>query len=125
MVDGLPKGKKAVGSRIVFCEKRDRHRNLIKFKACIVAKGFSQIPREDFTDTFSSITKFSTLRIFLAYVTYLDWDLHHVNIVATYLYGPLDKEIYIAIPEGVENLGSGHYWKLKKALYGLKQAGRQ
>ena len=125
VVDGLPKRQKAVGSRIVFCEKRDGHGNLIKFKAHIVAKDFSQIPREDFTDTFSSITKFSTLRIFLAYVTYLDWDLHHVNIVATYLYGPLDKEIYMAIPEGVENSGSGHYWKLKKALYGLKQARRQ
>jgi len=31
----------------------------------------------------------------------------------------------MAIPDGVENSGSGHYWKLKKALYGLKQAGRQ
>jgi len=31
----------------------------------------------------------------------------------------------MAIPDGVENSGFGHYWKLKKALYGLKQVGRQ
>ena len=60
-VDGLPKGQKAVGSHIVFCEKWDRHRNLIKFKACIVTKGFSQISGEDFIDTFSLVTKFSIL----------------------------------------------------------------
>jgi len=58
-------------------------------------------------------------------VAYLDWDLHHVDVVTAYLHGPLDKEIYMAIPDSVENSGSGHYWKLKKALYGLKQAGKQ
>jgi len=125
VVDGLPKGRKAVGSRIVFREKQDGHGNLIKFKARIVAKGFSQIPGEDFTDTFSLVAKFSTLWIFLAYVAYLDWDLHHVDVIAAYLHGPLGEEIYMTIPEGIENSGSGHYWKLKKALYGLKQAGRQ
>ena len=41
VVDGLPNGRKAIGSRIVFREKRDGHGNLVKFKARIVAKGFS------------------------------------------------------------------------------------
>ena len=72
VVNGLPNGRKAIGSCIVFHEKRDGHGNLVKFKACIVAKGFSQIPGEDFTDTFSSVTKFSTLWIFLSYIAYLD-----------------------------------------------------
>jgi len=41
VVDSLPNGRKAIGSRIIFQEKRDGHSNLIKFKARIVAKGFS------------------------------------------------------------------------------------
>jgi len=61
VVDGLPKERKAMDSRIVFCEKHDGHGNLLKFKACIVAKGFSQVSSEDFTNTFSSVAKFSTL----------------------------------------------------------------
>ena len=72
VVNGLPNGRKAIGSCIVFHEKRDGHGNLVKFKACIVAKGFSQIPGENFTDTFSFVTKFSTLWIFLSYIAYLD-----------------------------------------------------
>jgi len=42
-------------------------------------------------------------------VVYLDWELHHVNIIAAYLHGPLDENIYMTIPEGVEGFGSRHY----------------
>ena len=120
VVDGLP-----TGSRIVFHKKHNRYSSLLKFKAWIVAKGFSQVSSEDLTGIFSSIAKFSTLWTFFSYVAYLDWELHHINIVAVYLHGPLDKNIYITISEDIEGSGSGHYWKLKKALYGLKQARRQ
>jgi len=84
-VNTIPKEKKAVGFRIVFKEKLDRHGQRIKFKARIVAKGFSQIPREDFTKTFSSVAKFTTLRVFLALSAHLDFEIHQVNVVAAYL----------------------------------------
>jgi len=49
-----------------------------------------------------------------------------VDIVGVYLKGTLDKDIYMKVLKGVENLyAKGRYWKLKKALYGLKQAGHQ
>jgi len=125
-VNTIPKGKKVVGSQIVFKEKLDGHSQRIKFKARIVAKGFSQVPREDFTETFSSVAKFTTLHVFLALSAHLDFEIHQVDVVAAYLQGDLDKEIYMEVPKGVEHLGSGgHYWHLRKALYGLKQAGRQ
>ena len=122
----LPSGKRAVGSRIVFKEKLDENGQRTKFKAQIVAKGFSQVPGQDFMEMFSSVAKFTTLRIFLALAAYLDFEIHQVDIIAAYLQGNLDEEIYMEVPKGVERFGLGsHYWKLKKALYGLKQAGRQ
>jgi len=42
-------------------------------------------------------------------VAYLDWELHHVNVIAVYLYSPLDKNIYMTIPKGIEGFGSGYY----------------
>jgi len=39
-VNELLKGKKAIGSQIVFREKLNGHGNQVKFKARIVAKGF-------------------------------------------------------------------------------------
>jgi len=62
----------------------------------------------------------------LALSAYLDFEIHQVDVVAAYLQGDLDEEIYMEVPKGVEHLESGgHYWRLWKALYGLKQAGRQ
>jgi len=72
----IPKGKKVVGSQIVFKEKLDGHGWRIKFKARIVAKGFSQVPGEDFTETFSSVAKFTTLHVFLALSAHLDFEIH-------------------------------------------------
>ena len=60
-VNELLAGKKAVESHIIFKEKLDKHGNHVKFKVCIVAKGFSQVPGKDFSKTFSSVTKFTTL----------------------------------------------------------------
>ena len=81
----IPKGKKAVGSRIVFKEKLDGHGRRIKFKARIIAKGFSQIPGEDFTKTFLSVAKFTTLCVFLALSAHLDFEIHQVDVVVAYL----------------------------------------
>ena len=60
-VPKLPEGRKSIGSQIVFRFKQDGDGNITKYKACIVTRGFSQIPGQDFTDTFSSVAKFTTL----------------------------------------------------------------
>ena len=81
---------------------------------------------EDFTGTFSLVAKFTTLHVFLALVAHLDFEIHQVDVVAAYLQGDLDEEIYMEVPKGVKYLESEeHYWCLWKALYGLKQARQQ
>jgi len=60
----------------VFKEKLDENSQQTKFKAQIVAKGFSQVPEQDFIETFSSVAKFTMLRIFLALAAYLDFEIH-------------------------------------------------
>ncbi|KAJ3557795.1 hypothetical protein NP233_g11654 [Leucocoprinus birnbaumii] len=127
-VESLPEGKKAVGSRTVYRDKLDGHGNHVKFKSRIVARGFSQIPGEDFNETFSSVAKFTTLRVFLSLAAFLDFDIHQIDIVGAYLQGDLDEEIYMEIPEEIKELdpdAQKGYWRLRKSLYGLKQSGRQ
>ena len=51
--------KKAVESYIVFKKKLDEHSNYVKFKTCIVVKSFSQISNKNFSETFSSVVKFT------------------------------------------------------------------
>ena len=53
-----------------------------------------------------------------------------MDVVTAYLYGSLDNDIYMKVPEGLkmpEELKSKpremYYIKLKRSLYGLKQSG--
>ena len=88
----------------MFKEKLDGYRKHIKFKAQIVAQGFLQVPGLDFTKTFLSVARFTTLRIFLALTAFLNLELHQVDVVRAYLQGDLDEKIYMNM--GVaENFG--------------------
>ena len=69
MGENLPDGWKAVHSKVVLKEKHDGDGNIIKLKAWIVAKGFNQVPGQDYELTFASIAKFTTLRTLLSIVT--------------------------------------------------------
>ena len=125
-VKEVPKDRKVVGSRWVFKEKRDEKGNLAKYKARVVAQGFSQVPGQDFNATFASVAKFVTLHVLLALCAREDWELHQVDVKSTYLQGDLEEEIYMRVPEGAVEPGKeGWVWRLLKAIYGLKQAGRQ
>ena len=84
-VNELPASKKAVGSHIVFKEKLNKHGNHVKFKAHIVAKGFLQVSGKNFSEHSSSVAKFTILQVFLTLVAYLDFEIHQVDFVATYL----------------------------------------
>ena len=54
-----------------------------------------------------------------------DWEFCHLDVKTAYLHGDLEEEVYMAVPQGLEDVPEGYVLKLKKALYGLKQAGRQ
>ena len=52
--------------------------------------------------------------------------MHHINISNAFLYGDIDEEVYINVPEGLEQeFNKDSVLKLNKALYGLNQAPRQ
>lgn len=102
-VDYLPLGKKAVGSKVVLKEKFDENSNHAKYKAHIVAQGFSQVPGVDFNETFSSVAKFTTLHMFLTLAATLDLEIHQIDVIGAYLEGELDKDIYMKAPSGIGN----------------------
>ncbi|KAH9651061.1 hypothetical protein KPL70_026606 [Citrus sinensis] len=97
-----------------------------KYKARLVARGFTQREGVDFNEIFSPVVKHSSIRILLAMVALLDLELEQMDVKTAFLHGNLEEQILMAQPEGFECKGKEDYvCLLHKSLYGLKQSPRQ
>ena len=122
----LPEGRKPIGNKWVHTIKRDADGKPIQTKSRLVAKGFTQQEGIDYTETFSHVVRFTSIRIILALVAGLDLELHQMDVKTAFLNGELEEKIYMVQPEGFIVPGSEHkVCKLKKSIYGLKQSLRQ
>ena len=76
-----------------------------RYKAHLVAQGFSQQEGIDYEKTFAPTVQKKSLRLYLTIVAVMDLELHQMDIVAAYLIGDLEAEgweIYIRISEGAD-----------------------
>ncbi|WAQ84739.1 hypothetical protein PtA15_5A312 [Puccinia triticina] len=112
-----------MGAQWVFVEKRTADGKFIKLKARYVAKGYAQIAGVEFLDTFAPTATFVSLRLLLTIAAKCNWPVYSFDFVAAYLHLPIDEEIWVRPPEGL-NVPKGYTCKLQKALYGTKQAAR-
>lgn len=119
----LPAGKKVIDCKWVFKLKRNSEGEVERYKARLVARGFTQRPGFDYTDTYSPVAKMATLRILLALANQHGWGSHQMDVKCAFLNGTLDEEIFMRQPAGFER-GKNRVCRLNKAIYGLKQASR-
>ena len=119
----IPDGRKIVDSKWVYKVKKDADGNIDRYKARVVAKGFSQIPGEDFDEIFAPVVRYDSLRLLIAISAHYKWKPRQLDIKAAFLYGLLKEEIYMRLPEGIRQ--DGMCAKLKRCIYGLKQSPRE
>lgn len=120
----LPAGKRTVGSKWVFTVKYTPTGLLDRYKARLVAQGFSQVPGDDFLETFSPTIRAESLRILLAIGALEDLEMRQVDVVSAYPRSKLHAEVYMQAPEGLDG-PEGKVLRLLNSLYGLKQSGRE
>ena len=90
MVD-LPKGKKPVGCKWVYTLKCKSDRSLDRYKARLVARGYTQTYGLDYQETFSPVAKMNTIRILISLAVNLDWLLNQYDIKNAFLHGNLQR----------------------------------
>ncbi len=121
-----PEGANVVGSKWVFRAKKDAAGNVVRYKARLVAQGFSQVPGVDYFDTYAPVARLALIRAILALAAAQDMEIHQIDIKGAYLNGKLTSEekIFMRQPPGYA-ADPRLVCRLQKTLYGLKQSGRR
>jgi hypothetical protein len=110
----------------VFKKKLRPDGTIDKYKAKLVAKGYTQKEGEDFFDTYSPIARLTMIRVLLSLAASHGLLVHQIDVKTTFLNGELEEQIYMTQPAGFVVKGQENkVYKLVKSLYGLKQAPKQ
>lgn len=119
----LPAGRKTVGSKWVYKVKTGADGSIERYKARLVAQGFSQSYGTDYDETFCPVVRQESLRVLIALSVQYGLQLHQVDVTTAFLNGNLEEEIFMKQPKGFGTKGEEHLvCKLKKSIYGLKQS---
>ncbi|GJS15854.1 putative ribonuclease H-like domain-containing protein [Tanacetum coccineum] len=121
----LPYGKKVIGTKWVFRNKRDERSIVVKNKARLVAQGFRQEEGIDYDEVFAPVARIEAIRLFLAFASYMGFTVYQMDIKSAFLYGTIKEEVYVHQPLCfVDHAHPNKVYKVIKALYGLHQASR-
>lgn len=83
----------------MFKLKSNNNIKLVKYKACLVVKGFEQKKGVNFDEIFSPIMKMTSIKVTLGLVASLDLKLEQMEVKTTFLYSNLEEEIYMKRPK--------------------------
>ena len=86
-----PLSKDCIGSRFVLINKYNQDGTILKHKARLVTRGFSQKPGIDFGETFAPVARMESIRLMTSFTA----KLH----TSAYLNGKLDEEIFMECPD--------------------------
>ena len=120
-----PKDRKIINCKWVFKRKRGENGTVERYKARLVACGYTQRQGLDYEETFSPVVRFESVRCVLALAAHFKMKLHQMDVKTAFLNGELTEEVYMSQPEGFKEKGKENYvCQLKRSIYGLKQSPR-
>ena len=122
----LPSGKSTIGYKWVYKIKTRSHGIVDRYKARLVARGFTQEYGIYYEETFSHVARLSFVRTLIIVFAARKWPLFQMNVKNAFLNGELLEKVYMKLPPGYSHPpGFPHrVFRLRRALYGLKQAPR-
>ncbi|GJW35854.1 putative ribonuclease H-like domain-containing protein [Tanacetum coccineum] len=105
----LSNGKRAIGTKWVYMNKKDERGIVIKNKARLVAQGYIQEEGIDYDEAFAPVARIEAIRLFLAYALVKDFVVYQMDIKSAFLFahkierkglmlfqrGKIDKTLFI------------------------------
>nr|GFA07660.1 putative ribonuclease H-like domain-containing protein [Tanacetum cinerariifolium] len=113
----LPNGKRVIGTKWIFRNKKDKRGIVVRNKARLVAQDYTQKEGIDYDEVFASISMIETIRLVLAYASFMMFIVYQMDVKSAFLYGAIEEEAYVCQPPLFED---PHFpnkvYKVEKAL---------
>ena len=123
--DGPENSENVVGSKWVFDLKTNKKGEILRYKARLVAQGFTQVEGIDYKETYAPVASRTTLRMVMSLAAQMDLEVEHMDVCTAFLNAGLaeSEQMYMRLPPGASD--SVKVVKLLRCLYGLKQSPRE
>nr|GEX36424.1 putative ribonuclease H-like domain-containing protein [Tanacetum cinerariifolium] len=99
----LPYGKRAIGTKWVYRNKKDERGIVIRNKARLVAQGHTQEEGIDYEEVFDPVARIEAIRLFLAYASFMGFIVYQMDVKSAFLYGTIKEEVYVCQPPGFKD----------------------
>ncbi|GJU85435.1 putative ribonuclease H-like domain-containing protein [Tanacetum coccineum] len=99
----LPNGKRPIGTKWVYRNKKDEKGIVIKDKARLVAQGYTQEEGIDYDEVFATVARIKAIRLFLAYASFKNFVVYEMDVKSAFLWfqrGKTDKTLFIRRDKG-------------------------
>ncbi|GJZ13536.1 putative ribonuclease H-like domain-containing protein [Tanacetum coccineum] len=111
--------KRAIGTKWVYRNKKDKRGIVIRNKARLVAQGYTQKEGIDYDVVFALVARIEAIRLFLAYASFKDFVVYQMDMKSAFLYGKIEEEVYVCQAPGFEDPEfPDKVYKVEKALLG-------
>ncbi|MDN6161437.1 MAG: DDE-type integrase/transposase/recombinase, partial [Atopostipes sp.] len=117
-----------IDTRWVFALKTDNDGYVNRFKARLVARGFTQVEGKDYNNIYAPVVGVEDIRLLCGLATIQKMKMVTFDVKTAFLNAPIDLDLYIKMPRGTKDYSSNgkpKVYKVLQALYGLKQAPKQ
>ena len=89
-------------SKWIYKIKHAADGSIEKHKARFVARGFSQKEGIDYEETFTPVSRYTSIRSVLALAVVMKWKIHLMDVKTTFLNGVVEDEVYVEQPLSFE-----------------------
>ncbi|GJZ95191.1 putative ribonuclease H-like domain-containing protein [Tanacetum coccineum] len=100
----LPYGKRVIGTKWVYRNKKDDRGIMVRNKARLVAQGYTQEEGIDYDEVFAPVARIEAIRLFLAYASFMNFIVYQMDVKSAFLYGTIEEDVYVCQPPGFEDL---------------------